>query len=289
MNILITGVNGYVSRMVGEFLSKKDNITVHYISLRNSDWKNKSFSQYDVIFHSVGAIPGKTVSIDDYYNINEKLTKEVAQKAKQNGVEQFIFLSSMSVYGINPKIKNYIEINENTPCIPDSDYGKSKYQGENELRRLETDSFRVTIIRSPSIYGKNFTAFFEQYTYLLKRLKIQPDGFKNCKRSSLYIENLSELVYLIILNKYNGIICPQDKEALSTVEFVRHIGMLNNTRRIYSKIAYYAIRIIFSRNPIVNNIWGSIAYNPKCSQNFDGKYQIYYTKQAIQKCLESDG
>src|SRR5690625_175594 len=102
--ILITGKNSYVGNRLEEWLSQypKD-YEVHKISVRNDDWKKEDFSIYDSIVHVAGIVHQKENKKNAflYYKINRDLTYNLAQKAKTDGVPHFIFLSTMSVYGLD--------------------------------------------------------------------------------------------------------------------------------------------------------------------------------------------
>lgn len=62
-----------------------------------------------------------------YYRVNRDLTIEVAEKAKAEGVKQFIFMSSMIVYGASKLwIVEMKVITADTPARPTNFYGNSK-------------------------------------------------------------------------------------------------------------------------------------------------------------------
>ena len=52
--VLITGHNSYIGSNLKIWLGKyPDKYSIEDISLRNDEWKTKSFKGYDVIFHCV--------------------------------------------------------------------------------------------------------------------------------------------------------------------------------------------------------------------------------------------
>ena len=73
-----------------------------------------------------------------YEKVNCKLPIEIAQKAKADGVKQFVFMSTMSVYGLNSG-----SINKETPLIPKTLYGKSKFEAERNLREIADDKMCI--------------------------------------------------------------------------------------------------------------------------------------------------
>ena len=150
--ILITGVNSYVGNSLEAWLAKEPhNYQVDKISLRDGSWKKRDFSNYDSIVHVAGIAHRKETKDNKhlYYEVNRDLAFEVAEKAKREGVSHFIFLSSISVYGINEGV-----IDENTIPKPTSNYGRSKLEAEQLIRTLEDERFKVAILRPPMIYGK---------------------------------------------------------------------------------------------------------------------------------------
>src|SRR5690625_3106287 len=100
--ILVTGVNSYVGNSFKEWIKDYPNdYSVDKVSVRGNDWKEVDFSIYDTVLHVAGIAHVSTdESMKDlYYEVNRDLTIELAQVAKQAGVQQFIFLSSIIIYG----------------------------------------------------------------------------------------------------------------------------------------------------------------------------------------------
>src|SRR5699024_1921321 len=129
--ILITGVNSYVGNSLANWLAQYPNeYAVDKISVRGDDWRNEDFTEYDSIVHvaRIAHVSHDPKMEDLYYRVNRDLTIELAEKAKKENVAQFIFLSSIIVYGEN--IDNDGVINKNTIPKPSNFYGNSKLQAE---------------------------------------------------------------------------------------------------------------------------------------------------------------
>src|SRR5699024_8837132 len=77
---------------------------------------------------------------DLYYEVNRDLTIELAQVAKQAGVQQFIFLSSIIIYGDSKEGK--VVIDKYTKPNPNNFYGQSKLEAEKGIIPLESDDFK---------------------------------------------------------------------------------------------------------------------------------------------------
>ena len=83
--VLITGKNSYVGTSLEKWLGNYPaRYSIISISLRNDSWKEKDFSEYDVVFHVAGIAHIKETkkNANLYYKVNRDLAFEVAQKAK---------------------------------------------------------------------------------------------------------------------------------------------------------------------------------------------------------------
>ena len=152
--ILITGANSYIGTSVEKWLLSKENYEVVTLDVKDTDWKKFDFSPFDSVFHVAGiAHFSKDESKKDlYYQVNTDLTAEVAAKAKNAGVGQFIFMSSIIIYGDSSSAKRVI--GKGTVPTPSDFYGDSKWQAEKRISPLESDNFKVVIVRPPMIFGK---------------------------------------------------------------------------------------------------------------------------------------
>jgi nucleoside-diphosphate-sugar epimerase len=106
INVLITGANSYIGMSFAAWLSKwPDKYHVDTISMRCNEWRSKSFAGYDAVFHVAG-IAHRTTSksmTEQYFAVNRDLAVWTATKAKTEGVKQFVFMSSMMVYGLGKR------------------------------------------------------------------------------------------------------------------------------------------------------------------------------------------
>lgn len=283
-HILITGVNSYVGNSLADWLNKEpDKYKIEKISLRNDKWKQHDFSGYDVIVHVAGIAH---VSTDPkmeelYYKVNRDLTIEVAKKAKSDEVKQFIFLSSIIVYG-EVKENNGI-IRRDTIPNPSNFYGKSKLEAEKGIESLESEHFKVAIIRPPMIYGKGSKGNYPKLAKLARITPIFPD-YDN-KRSMIHIDNLTEFIRLIIDNEDSGLFFPQNAEYVKTSEMVRVISEVYNKKVFLVKWFNPIIRIMKNRLELVNKMFGDLAYDKSLS-HYKYNYWIRDFKSSI-KATES--
>ncbi|KMK91016.1 NAD-dependent epimerase/dehydratase family protein [Rossellomorea marisflavi] len=258
--ILITGKNSYVGKHLAKWLENWPNsYSVNLISLRDDSWKNEDFSSYDVVYHVAGIahVKDKKVDTNKYYQINSDLTFDIAKKAKDEGVNQFIFLSSMSVYGIETGL-----IGKNSPLNPISNYGKSKLQAEQRISSLENIFFKIVILRPPMIYGKNCKGNYTKLAKFATKTPIFPKINNN--RSMIFIDNLSEFVKCLIDEGATGLFFPQNNEYVNTSRMVQLIVESNGKKVVLTKI-FNPLLKIFKKNRTVMKIFGTLAYDKSLS------------------------
>ena len=246
--ILITGANSYIGTSFEKYIygNYPDEYQIDTLDMMDPNWKEYDFSGYDSIFHvagiahaDVGKVSKETEKL--YYRVNCDLAYETALKAKKSKVKQFIYMSSIIVYGESAPYGKTKIITKDTKPEPANFYGDSKLQAEIKLLPLQDDSFNLVIIRPPMIYGKGSKGNYPMLSKLAKKLPIFPKI--NNQRSMLYVENLCEFVRLMISNNAQGIYYPQNSEYASTTTIVKTInpgirisGILNIGVFIGSKV-----------------------------------------------------
>lgn len=275
--ILITGANSYIGTSFEDYVKRwPDKYQVDTISLHGDAWREKSFAEYDVILHVAGVVHIKETrrNASLYYQVNRDLTIEVAQKAKNDNVKQFVFLSSMSVYGMDVGV-----VKRETAPNPKSHYGKSKLQAEDSLNNLADDNFYVAIIRPPMIYGKGCKGNYKTLVKFALSLPFFP--YVNNRRSMIYIENLSEFIRLIIDNYELGIFLPQNKEYINTSEMVNLIAKEHGKKILLIREIGWVIKIVGLITNKANKAFGSLIYENDLSK-YKNTYQIYNLKRSIE-------
>src|SRR6056297_1309465 len=278
--ILITGANSYIGTSVEKWLLKEpDKYQVDTIDMKSDYWKEKDFSGYDVVFHVAGIahVSSDPTMEDLYYKVNRDLAIETAQKAKKDGVRQFIFMSSIIVYG-NSNIKNGV-ININTVPKPANFYGDSKLQAEKGILPLAEESFKVIILRPPMIYGIGSKGNYPRLSKTAQKLPIFPD-YEN-KRSMLHIDNLCEFIKLMIDNEESGTFFPQNREYVKTTDMVKIIAEVHGKKIILTKLFNPILKLMVNRVNIINKVFGNLVYDQKMSE-YKEDYRIRGFRESIE-------
>lgn len=226
MKLLITGANGYLgSRFINQYKNKYKFVK---FSLLNQKLEDTKFDNVDIVLHCAALVHQKVEHpYEKYHEINVEYPLKLAKLAKENGVKQFVFISTIAVYGEDEE-----KLDENTICNPIKPYGKSKLEAEKELLKLNDDNFVVSIIRPPMVYGKDAPGNIDSLIKLVKKLPIIPLGKIENKRSFISIQNLCFIINEIITHQKAGVFLASDDEAISTSRLIELIAK-NLDKKIY--------------------------------------------------------
>ena len=282
--VLITGKNSYVGNSFEAWLENYPGLyTVDKLSLKGKSWLDHDFSRYDVVFHVAAVVHQKEKKEMEemYCKINRDLPLKVAKKAKLAGVKQFIFMSSISIYGISGKMNKVMVITKDTRCTPKTLYGKSKLEAENKLRSLSDEKFKIAMVRAPMIYGPNCPGNFKRLEKLIMSVPIFP--YVKNQRSMIFIDNLSEFLKLLMDNQDKGLFFPQNKEFVNTSELVQLIASVNSKKIINSKFFASLLKPFGNNFSILNKLFGSLVIDPELSNYEDFRYCVFDLKQTIKK------
>ncbi|MGI6710768.1 MAG: NAD-dependent epimerase/dehydratase family protein [Bacilli bacterium] len=283
--ILITGKGSFIGTHVESWLKKnEDKYIINTLDMMDETWKNYSFSGYDVVYHVAGIahVSSKKKMAPLYFKVNRDLAIEVAKKAKDENVKQFIFMSSMIIYGKDNKVRkyNHIDVEKYAPL---NAYGKSKLEADLEIQKLESDNFKVNIIRTPVVYGKGCKGNFPR----LVKFALKFPFFLNIKnqKSMIHIDNLCEFVKLLIDNESSGVFYPQNKNYVAIKDLVRLVRKENDKKYRETKIFNWMLVIGSYILPIINQVFGNKTYDLNVSNHFDFKYNVISFEDSIKKSL----
>ena len=283
-NILITGANSYIGTSFENYV--KENFSNEYsidtVDMIDATWREKDFSEYDTVFHVAGIAHQKETDANAklYYEINCDLAVETAKKAKNDGVKQFVFLSSMSVYGIDEGI-----ITKDTELCPKSNYGKSKLMAEDEIAKLCDENFLVAVVRPPMVYGPKCRGNFNSLVKFANKLPAFPKV--NNQRSMIFIDNLSEFVRIIIEKQLSGLYMPQNKEYINTCDMARWILEKQGKKIHESRILALGLKIIMPFVGMAKKAFGTLAYHHDL-EALGFEYCIVDSEASVKKSIVSE-
>lgn len=283
--ILITGKNSYIGTSLENWMKKDPkSYTIETIDMRKGLWKEIDFSEYDVIFHVAGIAH---VSYDPklkdlYFEVNRDLAIDTAMKAKTDGVRQFIFMSSIIVYGESDCNKRVID--RKTKPVPSNFYGESKFQAEEGIFKLADKNYKTVILRPPMIYGKGSKGNYPKLAKVAKEFPVFPD-FDN-ERSMLHIDNLCEFIKIMIDQEEAGLFFPQNKEYVKTSAMVKLVAEVYGKKIRLIRVFNPLITIMASKVKLISRVFGNLVYEKSMSVYEKANYQIRDFEESI-KLTES--
>lgn len=289
--VLITGANSYIGVSFENYVKQhySSELDIETVDMIDGSWRTKNFSPYDIIYHVAGIAHADVGNVDEatkkkYYAVNTDLAIETAKKAKDEGVKQFVFMSSAIVYGDSAPYGESKRITSATDPSPANFYGDSKWQADKGVRELADENFTVTVLRPPMIYGKGSKGNYPTLAKMAKKLPIFPD-VQN-KRSMLYIENLCEFLAQVMIRGEGGIYWPQNAEYTRTSDMVRMIAEVSGHKIAVSKAWNWVVGLA-SKIPgkpagLANKAFGNMSYDQAMSK-YDFEYQIVDLKESIKR------
>lgn len=290
--VLITGANSYIGVSFEKYAKAyySENFVINTVDLISDSWREENFSEYDVVFHVAGIAHSDVGKVSEetkkkYYSVNTNLAVEVAKKAKVDGVKQFVFMSSMIVYGDSARFGQKKVITRDTMPNPANFYGDSKWQADKGVRALADENFNVTVLRPPMIYGRGSKGNYCTLAKIAKKVPLFPK-VKN-ERSMLYIDNLCEFLCKIMLLGEGGVFIPQNSEYTDTCDMVNEIAKMSGKKIILSSL-FAPLVFLCSKIPgkirgLVNKAFGNMVYDQEMSQYPGLEYRVVSLKESIKK------
>lgn len=285
--VLITGQSSYVGNSFKTWVQKyySEEIQVETVGMRSREWEKISLNKFDVVLHVAGIahIRENDENREMYYQINRDLAVEVAKKAKKEGVKHYIFLSSMSVFGLNSGT-----ITSETKLKPLSAYGKSKLEAEKILSTLSDSNFVVQIVRPPMIYGYQCKGNYNKLSRAAHKYFYLFPSYKNI-RSMIYIDNLSEFIAKSILLKVSGYHHPQNQDFMSTETMVHSIRKCKGKKTVSVPYFDRLISTIVTKFVIMEKLFGNLVYSKQMSEAHFEYIVVRNNFESIQKSELSEG
>lgn len=264
-SVLITGAGGFIGHTLctklleegwkvrGTIRSESDGsrlpegIEAFSIGWIDSDTKwDNALRGIDTVVHlAARAHVMDDVSSDplaEYRKVNVVGTKCLALAAANAEIKRFIFISSIKVNG-EGRAAAYTEEDEEAPEDP---YGVSKWEAEEELRKIaDKTGMELVILRPPLVYGPGVKANF------LRLFKIVEHGIplpllsiKN-RRSFIYLGNLIDAIITCLTNPNAAgkTYLVSDGEDVSTPELIRRIGAASGRRALLLPVPVWILRM----------------------------------------------
>ena len=232
MKVAVTGSNGLIGKILVQKLRGKK-FEVAECSRQNCDVLNPkqvegALKGAKIVVHCAAQLEEEA---HDIFDINVKGTENVLEAAAKNNAEQFIFLSSVGVYGPVPGLKD-----EKTESRAETNYEKSKLEAEKKVLSFQ-EVFHTTIMRPAIVVGRN--RYWKKIIATIRKGFPLPGSGKN-KWQMVCAEDVAEAIIFCIAKEEcfgETFIVAENEESLMTLEelvnFARkELGLKGGTGKI---------------------------------------------------------
>ena len=305
-NILVTGGTGFIGSHLLPVLNKQNlqvklavrnhlsselNLPYKIVKVgeidENTDW-TEALKEVNTIIHlAARAHQLNDQALDpeaEFLRINCEGTKTLAKQAIAAGVKHFIFISSI---GAMDTLSDTI-ISEESPCQPDTPYGRSKLSAETALIELcRNTQMNWTILRPTLVYGPNNPGNMKRLFALVTKKLPLPFGSMLNSRSLLYVGNLVDAIIKCIedARAKNQTFIVSDGEDLSTSELISRMGNAMGEKTLLLPFPPSLLRLaakMIKKEEVADRLLGSLQVDSnKIRQMLDWK-PPYTVDQGLQ-------
>ena len=278
--ILVTGAGGFIGFHLSNYLSKQGHhvsgMDIHFpeknvespfkFEAIKGDFRDQKLMQEtlkgkDIVFHLASAHLQINLDKSEYWDINVHSLRPLLELSKNNGVQRFVHVSSVGVYG---NLKSW-PADEETICHPQSTYGETKLAGEEVVKKFyEEIGFPIIILRPAWVFGPGCPRTSKIYKTLKKRRFIMIGKGENL-RHPIYIEDMMQAFKLSMENNeaIGKLFVIGGEKAITTNELVNAFSSVFNFPGPLMRIPYRAGKTIAT---VSESIFGLIKKEPPISK-----------------------
>lgn len=255
MRVLVTGATGFVGRHLIPALEEAGHSLTLAVRSRGSecrlpgtegpsaprivvvgevdeqtDWR-EALEGADAAVHLAARAHVLDDGADDeeaFMRVNARGTHRLAEQAVAARVKRFVLVSSIGAVTSSSETL----VTAETPCAPDTAYGRSKLAAERALIGLARGTQTSwTILRPTLVYGPGNPGNMERLVNLVRRGVPLPLGNVQNRRSFTSVDNLAQLIVTALSHPdaVDALFLVADGEDLSTPELIRRIAALTGS------------------------------------------------------------
>jgi len=307
--ILVTGASGFVGSQLIRRLADQPSIAVRgavratpagdhpgLIAVGeingDTDWSEALQGQRVVVHTAARAHIMDDMAADpltEFRSVNVTGTLNLARQAAAAGVGRFVFISSIKVNGEQTPLDACF-MADDVPA-PEDPYGISKWEAEQGLRELASETgMEVVIIRPPLIYGPGVKGNFASMIKLVGRGLPLPLGTVHNKRSLVALDNLVDLIITCIDHPgaANETFLVSDGEDLSTTQLLQGVaeamGKPSRLIPVPASLLQFGATLL-GKKAVAQRLLGSLQVDISHTQKCLNWTPPLTVKQGLQRCF----
>lgn len=309
MQILITGAHGLIGQALYSCLQRggiavraavrialpsmdKTNAIVIGDICDNTNWMT-ALRDIDVVVHCAARVHiMHDIAADPllvFRVVNVEGTLNLARQAAAARVKRFVFISSVKVNGESTVAGS--AFNETDPLKPQDAYGQSKYEAEQGLRQISSETgMEVVVIRPPLVYGPGVKANFAVLMRAVQRGWPLPLGAIHNQRSLVALDNLVDFIITCITHPKaaNQTFLISDGQDLSTTELVRGMAQAAGVSAHLLPVPVWALELagrLFGKKDAVQRLTGNLQIDSSKARDLLGWEPIISVQEGLHRAM----
>ncbi len=308
MKVLLTGANGFVGRVLGDFFSRED-VSVLAVTRREQitfpgevlqladivayPYWHQQLQDIDVVVHLAATVHVmQGASVDDYRSVNIDASCELALAARASKVKRFVFISTVKVNGENTLAGEKFCADDEP--APDDDYARSKCQAEQSLQSIfQGSTTELVIIRPPLVYGPGVGANFARLLKLAKLPLPLPFLAINNRRDMVSVLNLCDFIMLCCQHPAapGRVWMVADAHAYSLPEMIKAIRLLNgrSPRLFYFPVSLMRLLLaMLNKSGLSSRLFDGLEVDSSPAEKILGWTPPYTLSQTLREVVSPD-
>jgi len=263
MQILIVGPNSYIARNFKALAAETaPGWTLDTLSVRDERWRTYDYSPYDSVLYCAAVVHQK--ESPQLVQLSRRLNCDIpVEMAKmlwaQSPDAQFIFLSTMAVFGLEGRVGETVTVNASTTLSPRTTYAKTKLAAEEGLCAAADGRFALAVFRPPMVYGPDCPGNYRRLMKFVLTFHVFPT-LRN-QRSMIHVHTLSERLLDCAAHRRTGFFHPQEPDYLCTADLAREIAEKAHSRLYFCPLLNPLVRLGARFHPAFHKIWGGLVYD----------------------------
>lgn len=296
--ILITGHTGFLGSVIYQELVKSFNVVTlgrsssnnYVVDLEKWNGLIELTIRVDAIVHVAGLAHNKSTSAQQMWEVNANAVKKLLSFATDHNIENFIFMSSVAVYGKSIGL----QIDETLVPEPSTVFAKSKLHAERLITNWSKHHQKRSHLnlRLPLIIGPNLQGNLKK---LQRNIASGSHLFlfgNNARKSVVFASDISFFIcnWLLTTKKESGTInlCNATAPSFNWIEEAMAVKEDKKFRyRIPFRSAWKLISVLKTKLdislPLIGKMFYSLTYSDKLARD-----KFNYTSQPLNQTTFSD-